>query len=440
MIKILLFFAALLSGSAFAQTVTASDLVGKVPVAFTAWGNTGTANTMAIDAINQARYGLAPVADGVATTAASTFKAAGGASVPISVSGKIPSLVAAKAIAKHLAMATPYVAAGVALYDLFKELGYDTNDGGKTVTKKDPNVCTVAPCKTYTPKTGTTTYSSAGAMCQAKASTNFLGPGTFFTSCTDDGGGKIYATFSATVPQYYNAGVIGTYASSLPVVNPPQLASTQQEFLDSVAAKSGWPTSSALARTMQEAAKAGVSVEVAPQTITGPATSPGQKTVKVDAVAGTTTTTNTTNNYKYEGAKITQTQTTTTTVTNTATGAQVGTPEVKTEEPPVEDSATDTPLEDQPKLYTPKYPTGMTGVWDTKKADLKSSPLLSLATTIMPNIGSGGACPNWQVDLSFGFANYGVQNVAPPCYIWAILKAMVIVSALLLARALVFGG
>jgi len=114
-------------------------------------------------------------------------------------------------------------------------------------------------------------------------------------------------------------------------------------------------------------------------------------------------------------------------------------PNVTTEATP-DLSASDTPLEDIPKLYEPKYPDGIVGVWNQKKADLKSTPLISLVSTVMPNLGDGGTCPTWTIDLDLGIANYGSHNVAPPCWIFAVLKSIVIVSALLLARALVFGG
>jgi hypothetical protein len=102
--------------------------------------------------------------------------------------------------------------------------------------------------------------------------------------------------------------------------------------------------------------------------------------------------------------------------------------------------ASDSPLAKLPKLYTSKYPEGLAGVWNTKKAELNSTPLITLVDRLMPSIGSGGTCPVWSIDLSFGFADYGLQNVAPPCWIWSVAKSIVIVSALLLARALVFGG
>lgn len=103
-------------------------------------------------------------------------------------------------------------------------------------------------------------------------------------------------------------------------------------------------------------------------------------------------------------------------------------------------SATDTPLPAQPKLYEPEFPDGLAGVWETRKAELTASPLLSIVPSLMPNVGGGGTCPNWNIDLDVGIGNYGVHNVAPPCWLWDVAKAIVIISSLLLARALVFGG
>ena len=101
---------------------------------------------------------------------------------------------------------------------------------------------------------------------------------------------------------------------------------------------------------------------------------------------------------------------------------------------------TDKPLPDQPKLYEPKYPDGITGLWNSKLQEIKATPLFNLAPALLPTV-SGGSCPSWKVDLSIdGWTNAGLQDVSPPCWVWDVAKLVIIASALLLARRLIFGG
>jgi len=94
-----------------------------------------------------------------------------------------------------------------------------------------------------------------------------------------------------------------------------------------------------------------------------------------------------------------------------------------------------------PKLYERKYPNGMEGIWDDYGAQIKQTSLFSLAGKLMPSISDGGVCPTWPLNLDLAdWAAYGTHDVAPPCWIWDVAKAILIFSALLLARALIFGG
>lgn len=103
--------------------------------------------------------------------------------------------------------------------------------------------------------------------------------------------------------------------------------------------------------------------------------------------------------------------------------------------------AIDSPMPVVPKLYEPVYPRGFAGVWSDKKAQLSSAPLSGLMSSLMPAVASVGSCPSMPVNLNFStWANFGVKDVAPPCYIWDWGKAVIILSALLLARGLIFGG
>jgi hypothetical protein len=92
------------------------------------------------------------------------------------------------------------------------------------------------------------------------------------------------------------------------------------------------------------------------------------------------------------------------------------------------------------RLYTPKYPDGFSGVWTQKVALMKAAPLFGLVDHLMPSVASSGSCPVWNIPLNVGFKDFGTYDVAPPCWVWDFGKIIVILSALILARALIFGG
>lgn len=160
-----------------------------------------------------------------------------------------------------------------------------------------------------------------------------------------------------------------------------------------------------------------------------------------------TTTTNTTNNYTYNNNVVNNitTTTTTTTITNNVTN-ETSPPVTETEEtdkpdPEEEDPPVDSPLGDLPKLYDRKYPEGLVGIWNQKSQQIKQASLFTLAADLMPTGLTSGTCPAWPINLDFeSWASYGVRDVAPPCWIWDVAKTIVIISALMLARSLIFGG
>lgn len=96
---------------------------------------------------------------------------------------------------------------------------------------------------------------------------------------------------------------------------------------------------------------------------------------------------------------------------------------------------------EMPKLYKQKYPDGPKKLWDAKMTEVKAAPISKLAGELMPKVPDGGVPPVWIVDFNFGsLGNLGVHDISPPAWIWAALRAITILSALLLARRLIFGG
>lgn len=172
------------------------------------------------------------------------------------------------------------------------------------------------------------------------------------------------------------------------------------------------------------------------QTVSGPASTPGQKTTKQNA-DGTTTTTTTTNNYNYAGNTVTVTTTTNSTVTNNA--GDVISNESETTEEGEEQAATDSALPGMPDLYERKYPNGIKGVWDEKMAAIKTSSLFGIVPGLTPNLGDGG-CPVWTIPVDIGLIDFGTYDVSIPCSVWAFVRVVIILTAMFLARRLMFGG
>lgn len=152
-----------------------------------------------------------------------------------------------------------------------------------------------------------------------------------------------------------------------------------------------------------------------------------------------TTTTTTTTGTDSNGNPITSSTTSTTTTDTPATPPQdSGSSGSDSDD---EGTPTDTPFPPIPKLYDQKYPNGLKGVWNDKKDQLMGSPIGQLINVLLPNIGDGGQCPSWQIDLSFSaWADFGVHDISVPCWVWEFARLCVIVGSLLLARALIFGG
>ena len=138
----------------------------------------------------------------------------------------------------------------------------------------------------------------------------------------------------------------------------------------------------------------------------------------------------------------TQTTTTTTSVTNNVTNITNITNETTTEKDEAPESATDTPLSNIPELYKQKYPDGFAGVWSSFKTNISQTSFVRLISELTPNIGSGGSCPVWTFDLGFiPGASMGVHRLgAEYCFIWPILKIILMITALFTARRLIFGG
>lgn len=133
---------------------------------------------------------------------------------------------------------------------------------------------------------------------------------------------------------------------------------------------------------------------------------------------------------------------TVTTITNNVTNVTniVNETTTETDEAP-EETVSDSPMPDLPELYEQKYKDGLTGVVTAKIAELKQTPLFQLPNSLMGDLPSSGQCPAWQLDLNFAsWANFGIHSIGADCAIWDFAALIVLISAAILCRALIFGG
>jgi hypothetical protein len=363
--------------------------------------------------------------------------------VKVKATARLPGTAVAKAVGKAIAKnLIPGVAVATAIKEVADELGFILDkkpDGQIDVSKSNPlATCHVTyPNNTYanTPSVTTTRYcvrtsstTTTYSYGLSHSSSQFGWPGVSFPC-----GYKSCATGALET-----AG--GTTPASNVTLGEP-IPSTHQEFLDAIASKSGWPSSSAIKRVLDDSLTTGPVAVSGPITVSGPATSPGtsSQTQKAD---GNTETKTTTHNHNYAGNTVTTTTTTvinnynpTTNITTTETTTGTSAP---AEQDPA-DVANDTPLPELPKLYEPKYPAGPSKVWADRKADFMASPLLGLVTLLTPNIGPAG-CPQFSLSLDLSIINFGVYNTGPPCYVWEFCAVVILVTALFLSRRLIFGG
>ncbi|HWP19271.1 MAG TPA: hypothetical protein VNO84_09085 [Burkholderiaceae bacterium] len=166
-----------------------------------------------------------------------------------------------------------------------------------------------------------------------------------------------------------------------------------------------------------------------PPTTKGPSQVPGPTTTTTGP--GGTTTTTTTYNITYNSNTVTVTETKVTTHPN-------GTQETTTSQPDVEPEPSppaDPDMPELPQLYERKYPDGLKGVWEQKKAAFLQSPLFQLIPGLTPAFGDAG-CPVWTLPLG----PWGTHDVSLPCWVWAAMRLIFICTALFTARKLVFGG
>lgn len=202
-----------------------------------------------------------------------------------------------------------------------------------------------------------------------------------------------------------------------------------------------------LARRLIEA---GYNPQVDSIDIDGPSSIPGgTSTTTTTGPNGTTTsTTNTTHNVTYN---TTNNISTVTITTSTTTTAPDGTTTTTTETPPEGEQAEE---EEQysldyskpqalevPDFYEQQYPDGFSGEWQGFSDRVAASSLAGFMGSLSNGVPAGGECPSWSFNLNMGpMGNFGTFALQPPCIIWPFIKALLILTALFVARRMVVGG
>ena len=257
-------------------------------------------------------------------------------------------------------------------------------------------------------------------MRHSAANTPPLGAGKFIGQCQFfNGSGALLANW---VPPQRSA------APKAPVLRP----SNPQELEDAVAAKPGWPAGSAVRRLLAEDnPPSGEKVKTGPQTVTGPATTPGAQKVTQNTTNNTTKTENTTHNHTYAGPTITTTTVTVTNITNNSTGDTISS-----------ETTTATPVKEQePATDACKDNPDRAGCVDLDTPEEKIPRETKTITYSEENVFGGGSCPT---NLTATIATLGsavtVWDWQKTCAAALPLRALVLALASFAALLIVMPG
>lgn len=412
----------------------------------------------------QAAAVLSRVGANVNTTSSIIANIANGVTVEAVVTGAITGAASAGAWGAAIGVAGAVAIAAIpAIKGWMDRAGVGIRPDG-TLGKPDPNACTTAPCYTFGGyghagqsiaefcSRGNSGTATSGAYALARSTPSGA------ASCT-----RVVTWYNCTSADCVNSSdtydASGFIDGSTSPVNAPTVPATMTEVTALMVATP--PTTA----EVQALVDANFPPVVAPVSVAGPAATNPTNVVKmfadgsqqieackylleyfpsgISAHPQCTTTTNTPAKTETKSVTTTNADGTTSTqqvaTTTPASSTTATTTGDKVE--PKDSPAQDTALGAVPKLYTPKYPLGLVGVWADKKDALKATSLGSLAPKLMPTVADGGSCPTMPVNLTFShWADFGTHDVAPPCYVWDWGKVIILISALLLARGLIFGG
>ncbi|OLU30965.1 hypothetical protein BVH03_09410 [Pseudomonas sp. PA15(2017)] len=184
-----------------------------------------------------------------------------------------------------------------------------------------------------------------------------------------------------------------------------------------------------------------------PSSAVGPKETTTTTTKNPDGTVSTTSTsTQNTYNYSFGPTYYNYSTTTKKTVTNadgsvseseaSDGGLSPGNEKPENEEPSYSFEDSEFPKVDP--FYEQKYPDGLEGVWNDIKAKIDSSAFIQFLQGFIPNFS--GSCPSFSLNLNIGPFDLGVQNLPSVCYALDFVKVILLFTAVMTFRALVFGG
>lgn len=177
----------------------------------------------------------------------------------------------------------------------------------------------------------------------------------------------------------------------------------------------------------------------------GPAsvTESGPTTTTTSPAGTTTTTTNTRFDIKYGDNYYDYRQTKTTIITKpdgtteTQTETEPETEQPKEQEP--DPTFSDSALPQIEPFYDPIYKVGLGGVWSQRMNEIDSSPFVSFMHSFVPSFSS--SCPSFSLNFNIAsWANFGTISFWSLCWVFDFVKVCILVTAMFLCRAVIFGG
>lgn len=384
----------------------------------------------------------------------------GGVKLPVAATAKIPGAAIGAAIKKALPLVAGAAAGPLAfaLTDIAMEFGYNLVVGPTDVqvNKRDPTVCSTAPCFTYSTRSWVATavqspyLSTKQNACERArkqiedASWAMHRPAvivSFEASCV--------VRNSASSPSYYDWSYASQEVSPAPAVFTP---STHQALADDIANKIGWPDSSAIAEALNQAQRAtGDTIQTEGPRVTGPASVQGPAEVTERPITNGTVKTTKQTNYDcqyFDGAtpmdggivSCTQRVTTTdqTTTTNPSTGQTTTTTQQTSQTTAPADTTAAKPPETQDPCKNNPDRAGCATL-DTPEGEIPKTT--RNITYQAENLGfGGGSCPA-NVVHSIGGKPQTVIDWAKNCdYLTTYVKPVVLAVAAFAALMLLFAG
>lgn len=275
---------------------------------------------------------------GVKTTQSGSVRNPAGNAGTITATGRMPNSAIVGALGRFFGKVIPVTGWAIAVKELVDEMGFIATDGANGVIWESRNseYC-AANCQMVRyiyGVSGPFRYSALNA-CTELVNAHNAAPGTTTLASPRievQPNGSPYCKFNV-FNRSTGAAQGGGQSAPTYTAAPPNLApndpSSMQAFLDAVAARSGWPSTSSVAKAAAAAAAASDTL-IVPETVTvtGPAQTQGSKSTTTSTNPDGSTRTETVDckwNHTYSGPTIVSSEVCTTTTTNDGAAGQTTT-------------------------------------------------------------------------------------------------------------------